>query len=104
MSKNVNGDNQPPRIPASSPQARENELISLATDVAEQQLRDGTASAQVITHFLRLATAREELEREKLFNENRLLEIKTETLESNKRMESVYEEALEAMRRYSGDT
>lgn len=76
----------------------------MATDVAEQQLRDGTASAQVITHFLRLATAREELEREKLFNENRLLEIKTETLESNKRMESVYEEALEAMRRYSGDT
>lgn len=103
MSKNTNND-EPPRIPATSPQARENELISLATDVAEQQLRDGTASAQVITHFLRLATVREELEREKLFNENRLLEIKTDTLESNKRMESVYEEALEAMRRYSGDT
>lgn len=88
--------------PATSPQARENQLIELATDLAEKQLREGTASAQVITHMLKLATVRESLEREKLRRENRILDIKAEALESNKRMEAVYEEALEAMKKYSG--
>ena len=103
MSNEYEETGPPLRPPAISPQARENELITLATDLAERQLRQGNASAQVITHYLKLATVREELEREKLFNENQLLRIKAETLESNKKMETVYEEALEAMRRYSGE-
>lgn len=103
MELSTNDEPRPPRKRARTPQARENELIALATDLAERQLKDGTASAQVISHYLKLATAREALEREKLFNENRLLQIKAETLESNKRMEAVYEEALNAMKRYSGE-
>ena len=59
--------------PALSPDARENQLISLAVDLAEKQLREGTASSQVITHFLKQSTAKAELEKEKLRKENLLL-------------------------------
>ncbi|MBQ1397177.1 MAG: hypothetical protein IIY89_01640 [Clostridia bacterium] len=88
--------------PASTPEARENQMISLAVDLAEQQLLDGTASAQVITHFLKLATTREQLEKEKLERENELLRAKTEALESAKRVEELYANALSAMKTYSG--
>ena len=77
-------------------------MISLAVDLAEQQLLDGTASAQVITHFLKLATTREQLEKEKLERENELLRAKTEALESAKRVEELYANALSAMKTYSG--
>lgn len=88
--------------PARTPEARENQLISLAVDLAETQLREGTASAQVITHFLKLATKRSELEREKLIQENKLLEAKTDSLQSQKKTEELYRDALEAMKSYSG--
>lgn len=88
--------------PALSPEARENQMISLAVDLAEQQLRDGTASSQVITHFLKLGTTKAELEKEKLARENQLLKAKTESIESQKRIEELYTNALNAMRRYSG--
>lgn len=88
--------------PARTPEARENQLISLAVDLAETQLREGTASAQVITHFLKLATKRAELEREKLVQENKLLEAKTDSLQSQKKTEELYRDALEAMKSYSG--
>lgn len=88
--------------PALSPEARENQLISLAHDVAEQQMRDGTASSQVITHFLRLGTEKERLERERLEEENKLLRAKTKELEDRKEMKQIYVEALQAMRRYGG--
>lgn len=88
--------------PALSPEARENQMISLAVDLAEKQLMEGTASAQVITHFLKLATTKEKLEREKLEEENRLLRAKTEAIESTKRVESLYEDAILAMKKYSG--
>lgn len=88
--------------PALTPEARENQMISLAVDLAEQQLRDGTASSQVITHFLKLATAKERLEREKLEQENKLLIAKTEALQSQKHIEELYANAINAMRNYSG--
>ena len=88
--------------PALTPEARENQMISLAEDLAEKQLLEGTASAQVITHYLKLGTtkARLELEREK--KEIAMIEAKTENLQSAKRMEELYSEALNAMRNYSG--
>lgn len=88
--------------PALTPEARENQLVSLAVDLAEEQLRNGTASSQVITHYLKLGTSRERLEREKLEKENELLRAKTESLESARRVEELYENALNAMRRYGG--
>lgn len=88
--------------PAMTPEARENQMISLAMDCAEQQLLDGTASSQVITHFLKLGTERERLEREKLEKENELLRAKTEAIESSEEMKGLYEEAIKAMRNYAG--
>lgn len=88
--------------PALSPEARENQLISLAVDLAERQLQEGTASSQVITHYLKLGSTRERLEREKLEEENRLLKARTEALESSKRVEELYADAIKAMRNYGG--
>lgn len=88
--------------PALTPEARESQMMSLAVDLAEKQLMDGTASSQVITHFLKLATTKANLEREKLERENELLRAKTEALQSAKRMEELYANAINAMKRYSG--
>ena len=88
--------------PAISPEAREAQLIALANDVAEQQMRDGTASAQVITHYLKLGTEKARLERAILQEQARLYAAKTEELESRKRSEELYAEAIAAMRKYSG--
>lgn len=88
--------------PALTPEARENQLISLAVDLAEQQLREGTASSQVITHYLKLGSTRERLERERLEEENKLLRAKTENLQSMKHIEELYTDAIKAMRDYSG--
>lgn len=90
--------------PALTPEVRENQMIALAVDLAEKQLLEGTASSQVITHFLKLATSRERLEREKLEKENELLRAKTEAIESAKRVEELYSDALRAMRSYRGET
>lgn len=88
--------------PALSPEARENQMISLAVDLAEEQLMNGTASAQVITHFLRLGSTKERIEKEILEKQKDLISAKTESLQSAKRMEELYNNALEAMKRYSG--
>ena len=90
------------RPPALTPEGRENQLISLAIDLAEKQLSEGTASSQVITHYLKLGSTKEMLEKEKLRKENELLKAKTESLQSAKRVEELYKDALNAMRRYSG--
>ena len=90
------------RRPAMTPDARENQMINLAVDLAERQLEEGTASSKVITHFLKLGSSKERLEREKLEEENKLLRAKTESLQSQKRVEELYAEALSAMRRYNG--
>lgn len=91
-----------PMRPALTPEAKENQMISLAMDLAEQQLRDGTASSQLITHFLKLATERERLERVRLEKENELLIAKTEQIQSQKNSEDLYNAAIKAMRRYNG--
>lgn len=88
--------------PALSPEARQNQLISLAVDCAEEQLINRTASSQVITHFLKLATAKTELELEKLRQENALLEAKTESVRSAQKSDEIYKEALNAFKTYSG--
>lgn len=88
--------------PALNPDARENQLISLAMDVAEQQMRDGTASPQLISHFLKLGSSRNRYEMRKLQREVDLLEAKKESLESAQRVEAMYAEAMAAMRSYSG--
>lgn len=95
------GSKRPIR-PALNPESRENQLVSLAVDLAEQQLRDGTASSQVITHYLKLGSMRERLERERLEEENKLLRAKTKAIESAEEVKVLYEEALKAMRNYSG--
>lgn len=91
------------RRPATTPEGRENQLISLAVDLAEKLLTEGTAPAQVITHFLKLASTREKLEQARLENENLLLSAKIDHMASAKRMEEMYEAALKAMRQYSGN-
>jgi hypothetical protein len=78
------------------------QLVALAVDRAEQQLRDGTASAQVITHYLKLGSTREKLEQERLAKENNLLDAKREALASAARVEDLYKTALDAMRSYAG--
>lgn len=88
--------------PALTPEARENQLIALAVDVAEEQLRNGTASSQVITHFLKLGTTRAELEKEKLVRENELLRAKAKALDSAEEIKVLYADALKAMRNYAG--
>lgn len=88
--------------PALTPEARENQMIALAVDCAEQQLRDGTASSQVIVHYLKLGSSKERLEKEKLEKENGLLTAKIEAMQSAKASEELYAKAIEAMRRYSG--
>ena len=90
------------RPPATTPEARENQMISLASDLAEKQLQDGSASSQLITHFLKLGTSREKLEQEKLARENELLRAKSDAMASAKRVEELYVTALNAMRTYAG--
>ena len=88
--------------PALTPEAEEGQMIALAMAQAKQQLLDGTASSQVITHFLKLGSCREKLERERLEEENRLLRAKTKALADAEEIKSLYENALKAMRNYAG--
>ena len=88
--------------PATSPEARENQLISLAVDLAERQLLEGTSSSQVITHYLKLGSTKEKIEREILEKQKELISAKTENLQSAKRIEELYTNAINAMKSYSG--
>lgn len=89
--------------PASTPEARERQLISLAVDLAEKQLKDGTASASVITHYLKLASTREQLEQDMLRHKVELVSAQTQAIESSKHIEELYQKAIDAMRLYSGN-
>ena len=88
--------------PALSLEARENQLIALAVDCAQKQLMDGTASSQVITHYLKLGSTTHILEKQILEQHKELMEAKTSSIKSGQRIEELYTEALEAMRRYNG--
>lgn len=92
-----------PMRPGLTPEAREQQLIALAYDAAEQQLLNGTASSQVITHFLKIGAIREQKELEKLEIEKELLMEKKRSLESQQRTEELFQEAIAAMRKYSGN-
>lgn len=95
-------DTQKPLRPGMTLESRENQLIALAVDEAERQLREGTASSQVITHFLKLGSTMQRLERERLEEENKLLRAKTKALEDAGELKALYADALKAMRTYSG--
>lgn len=88
--------------PPLTAEGKEKQMISLAIDCAEKQLREGTASSQVITHYLKLASMKNQLEIEKLREENALLKAKTEAIKSQKSQEELYAKAIIAIRRYSG--
>lgn len=90
------------RRTAMSVEARENQMIALAVDLAERQLMEGTASSQVITHYLKLGSTKERLEKEMMEEQKKLLKAKTEALESAAEIKELYENALSAMREYSG--
>jgi len=98
----VSSSNSHKMRPALTPEARENQMISLAIDLAEKQLIEGTASSQVITHYLKLGSSKEKIEKEILEKQKALIDAKTEALQATKHMEELYQSALDAMKRYSG--
>lgn len=91
------------RRPATTDEGREAQLVSLAMDLAEKQLADGTASAQVLSHFLKQGSSRERLEQEKIGRENQLLGAKVGRIESERNVEELYRNAINAMKIYSGE-
>ena len=104
MPRTRNVDSDPPRkrLPSKTPEGREQELIGLAVEQAEAQLREKSAPTQVVIHYLKLATEREQRERAKLENETVLLQAKVDMIKSAEKSESMYREAIDAMRNYSG--
>lgn len=100
--KAVSPSTKPPLRPALSPEARENQMITLAMDLVEQRLRDGTASSQETTHFLKAASQKAKLEMERLRLENELTAAKTKAIANTEEVKVLYEDAIKAMRRYSG--
>ena len=90
------------RSRARTPEAREQEIAAQAYDLAEQQIKNGTASSQVVTHFLKVGSMRERLEQQSIEHDIELKRVKAEQLEGQKRVEELYVSALEAMRSYSG--
>ena len=91
------------RAPAVTPEGRENQLIALAVNLAEKQLLKGSASSQVITHYLKLGSTKEDIEKQILRKQMELITAKTEAIKSGKKTEELYKNALNAMRRYSGN-
>jgi hypothetical protein len=89
--------------PALSPEAEESQCIALASNLAKQQLMDGTASSQVIVHYLKMGSTKERIEREILSKQKDLIVAKTDALQSAKRVEELYANAMSAFRVYSGN-
>lgn len=95
---------KPKMRPALSPESRENQLISLAYDLVEERLLDGTATSQETTYFLKLASSKTRLENEKLMEENKLLRAKTEAIQAEKKNEEFYAKVLAALKKYNGQS
>lgn len=91
------------RRPAMTPEAREDQLISYATDLVEQRLLNGTASSQEVVHFLKLGCSKERLEQEKLRLETELVRAKTEAIKAQQHSEELFADAIAAMKKYSGN-
>ncbi|MFI3173955.1 MAG: hypothetical protein R3Y53_01985 [Bacillota bacterium] len=85
-----------------TPEARENQMIALAVDLAEQQLMEGSASSQVITHFLKLGSTKEKIEKDILEKQKELITAKTEAIHQTQKSDEMYKEVLQAMLTYSG--
>lgn len=101
--KKVQRETEIPKLrPATTPEARENQCIALAMDLVEERLRNGTATSQETTHFLKLGSTNAKMESEKLRLENELLRAKTEAIQSQKRIEDMYANAIAAMQIYAG--
>ena len=98
----TNNSSTKKRRPALTPEARENQLIALAVDLVEKRLIEGTAASQETTHFLKLASSKARIEKEILERQKDLITARTEALQSQKRVEELYAEAIKAMRKYSG--
>ena len=101
--RKTSGADLPAMRPALTPEARENQMISLAMDLVEKRIREGTASSAETTHFLKLATSKTMLEKQKLEEENKLLRAKTEAINAAKDNEELYLEVLKSMKEYSGE-
>lgn len=97
-------DSERRQRPATTPDVREQQLVSQAIDLAEEQIRTRTASSQVITHYLKLGSSREQLEQQRIAHENELLQVKRQQIESQARVEELYMQALGAMQSYAGLT
>jgi hypothetical protein len=106
MPRQLNTDRELPkkRAPARTPEARENQMVALAMDLVEKRLIKGTASSQETTHFLKLGSTRDRIEKEILEKKKELVTAQTDALKSQKRMDEVYTKALAAMRSYSGNS
>lgn len=99
----TDSEDQPKRRrPPTTPEGNENYLVALAFEAVEQRIKDGTASAQELVHFIKLGSSREKLEQKKLGQENHLLEVKAANYASQARMEELYSKAIDAMQTYSG--
>lgn len=90
------------QAPGSTIKTREDQIIRLAYDLAEKRIRQGSATSQEVSHFLKMGSSQAQLERVKLENENKLLQAKTDALESQKKIEELYEKAIKSMRLYQG--
>ena len=103
--KKVKAKNEEPkkRRPALTPEARENQLVALAVDLAERQLIEGTASSQVITHYLKIGSTEQKKRMEHLEAENALLRVKAENLERASKIEDLYKEAIDVFKIYRGE-
>lgn len=106
MSKTRTVNSPTPKVqeirPALTPEGRENQLIALSVDLAEKQLREGTASSQIICHYLKLGSTTAQLERERLRLENELTKSKTNAINSSESSEKLYKDAIKAFQKYSG--
>ena len=90
------------RKPATTPEGRESQMVALAMDVAEERMRNGTASAAEIVHFLKLGSSKERLDQEDKKHDIKLKAAKTEAIQASQRIEELYTQALASMKKYSG--
>lgn len=88
--------------PATSPEGRENQLVALAYDLLEQRLRDGTATSQEVTTLIKYGSPKGRLEKEILEQQKELMAAKTEALHTARHIDELYQNAINAMRTYSG--
>lgn len=98
-----NTGSTPRRPPAPTPEAREMQMISYAVDLAERQMLEGTASAQVITHYLKLASSRNALETKKIERENKLLDARVKQIDESAQNGDLYQQVIQAMKEYTGE-